>query len=96
MNSNRQSGIPKQANANLPFLSPKANTQPFDRVDGLGMDLYSDGTVVNWNGLLVGMITATEGDSVTIKWTKGATSGTTETFVGHPSTCRQDGTLKDC
>jgi hypothetical protein len=67
-----------------------------DRVNGLGMDLCSDGSVVNWDGLLVGHVIAVEGDSVTIKWSLGSNAGATETFIGRASTCRQDGTLKDC
>ena len=66
-----------------------------ERVNGLGMDLCSDGTVVNWDGLQVGVVEAVEGSTITINWSGGPILGS-ETFEGHPTACRQDGTLRDC
>lgn len=66
-----------------------------ERINGLGMDLCSDGSVVNWDGLHVGVVEAVEGSTVTINWSGGPVLGS-ETFEAHSTACRQGGLLKDC
>ena len=66
-----------------------------ERVNGLGMDLCTDDSVVNWDGMHVGVVESVEGSTITINWSGGLILGS-ETFKGQAIACRQDGTLKDC
>lgn len=59
------------------------------------MDLCSDGTVVNWDGMHIGQVEAAEGGTATINWSGGPFLGT-EIVVAKSLACRGDGALADC